>query len=153
VNDRVLEGSETVHLTLQNLNGSAVSRALGNTSNVTTISDDESATLDIAATSSVTEQGGAQNVGVTLTITGSGSGTFALGDGISLTADVVDAGGGTALSGTDYTAFGPQTVTFNGGALSGATQNTTLSPGERPAAGGQRDREVEAAEPGRVGGQ
>ena len=128
VNDTLLEGSETVALTLQNLNGSAVTKSLGNTANATTITDDESATLAIAATSTVTEQGGAQNVGVTLTITGSGSGTFALGDGITLTADVVDAGTGTATSGADYTAFGTQTVTFNGGAATGATQNTTLSP-------------------------
>jgi hypothetical protein len=88
VSDKLLEGSETVNLTLQNLGGSAVAAVLGNSSNVTTITDDESATLDIAATSSATEQGGAQNVGVTLTITGSGTGTFALGDGITLTADV-----------------------------------------------------------------
>jgi hypothetical protein len=74
VNDTLLEGSETVSLTLQNLNGSAVTKSLGNTANVTTITDDESATLAIAATSTVTEQGGAQNVGVTLTIAGSGSG-------------------------------------------------------------------------------
>src|SRR5206468_4293673 len=70
VNDTVLEGSETVHLSLGNLGGSAVSKALGNTANVTTISDDESATLAIASTSSATEQGGVQSVGVvTLTIT------------------------------------------------------------------------------------
>jgi hypothetical protein len=50
--------------------------------NLTTIMDDESATLAIAATSSATETGGAQSVGVvTLTITGTGTGDFALGAG------------------------------------------------------------------------
>ena len=125
--DVLLEGSETVGLTLGNLGGSAVAKSLGTTSNTTTISDNESATLAIAATSSATEAGGAQTVGVvTLTITGTGSGTFALGSGISLTADVTQTSG-TAISGTDYTAFGTQTVTFNAGASTGATRNTTLT--------------------------
>ena len=136
--DVLLEGSETVGLTLGNLGGSSVSKSLGNTSNTTTISDNESATLDIATTSSVTENGGAQTVGVvTLTIMGTGTGTFALGTGISITADVTQSGG-TATSGTDYTAFGTQTVTFNGGASTGATRNTTLSV--------TNDRFLEAAE-------
>jgi len=52
--DTLLEGSETVKLALGNLGGSAVSKALGNTANTTTISDNESATLDIATTSSAT---------------------------------------------------------------------------------------------------
>jgi len=128
VNDRLLEGSETVQLTLQSLGGSAVAAALGNTSNTTTITDDESATLDIAATSTVTEQGGDQYVGVLLTITGSGSGTFALGDGITLTADVVDQLTGTAVSATDYAAFGTKTVTFDNGAASGTTKSVSVSP-------------------------
>src|SRR5262249_41845351 len=90
--------------------------------------DDESAALGIGATNSVTEQGGAQNIGVTLTISGSGTGTFALGSGITLTADVTDAGGGSATSGSDYSAFGTQTVTFSSGAASGAVRNVTLTP-------------------------
>src|SRR5207249_199186 len=93
-----------------------------------TINDDESATLAIASTATVSEAGGAQNIGVTLTITGSGTGTFALGTGITLTADVVDAGTGTAVSGTDYDPFGIQTVTFNLGATTGTVKNVMLSP-------------------------
>ncbi|MES2791602.1 MAG: Calx-beta domain-containing protein, partial [Planctomycetota bacterium] len=125
--DVLLEGSETVGLTLGNLGTNSTSTTLGNTANTTTIADNESATLSIATTSGVTEAGGAQTVGVvTLTITGTGTGTFALGTGISLTADVTQTGG-TAASGSDYTAFGTQTVTFSGGATTGATQNTTLT--------------------------
>jgi hypothetical protein len=41
---------------------------------------------------------------------------------------VVDALTGTASSGTDYTAFGTQSVTFNNGAASGATQSVSLTP-------------------------
>src|SRR5206468_276629 len=88
VNDALLEGDETVDLALSNPSG--VSTTLGNTSNTTTITDDESATLDLAATASASETGGAHNIGVTLTITGTTSGTdpFALVDGVTLTADV-----------------------------------------------------------------
>src|SRR5206468_3980214 len=105
-----------------------------NTANTTTISDNESATLAIAATSSVAEQGAAQSVGVvTLTITGIGSGTFPLGAGIVLTANETD-GGGSAVSGTDYAAFGTQAISFNnsagadGAITSGATRSASLTP-------------------------
>src|SRR5205823_5357603 len=102
VSDALLEGDETVDLALSNPSG--VSTALGNASNTTTITDDESATLDIASTSSVTEAGGAQDIAVTLTITGTTSGAdpFALGKGVVLSADVTDATTGTATGGTDY---------------------------------------------------
>src|SRR5206468_878 len=89
---------------------------------------DESATLDVSTPVSVTEAGGGQSVGVTLTITGTASsGTFALGSGITLTADVVDLGTGTATSVDDYDAFGTQTVTFDGGAATGTVKNTTVT--------------------------
>src|SRR5439155_742019 len=128
-NDRLLEGSETVDLKLQNLgNPSHVSASLGVIAHTSTISDDESATLSIDMTDSVTETGGGQNVGVTLTITGTGSGPLALGPGVALTADVADALTGTATSGTDYTAFGTPRVTFNPGDASGTTANVTLTP-------------------------
>src|SRR5207344_2217229 len=91
--DVLLEGPETVALTLGNLGANGTATTLGNSANTTTISDDESATLAIATTSAATEAGGAQTVGVvTLTITGTGSGTFALGPGITLTADEVQSG-------------------------------------------------------------
>src|SRR5204862_438202 len=89
VNDRFLEGSETVVVTLgAPLVTSGTATTFGNTSNTTTITDDESATVAIAATSTALEAAaGAQTVGVvTLTISGSGSGTFSLGAGIVLSA-------------------------------------------------------------------
>lgn len=133
--DTLLEGDETVILTV----GAGTGYSAGTPSNDTgTITDNESATLDIAATTSVNENGGAQNIPVTLTITGTGSGTFALATGITLTADVIDANTGTAVSGTDYQAFGTQTVTFSPGATSGAVQNATLTPINNGIADGNR---------------
>jgi hypothetical protein len=116
--DPLLEGSETVLLTLTNASGPATS--LGDTANTTTITDNESATLSMAATSTVAEEGGAQAVGmVTLAITGTGAGAFALGKGVVMTADVSDVGTGSAAGGgVDYT-FSTQTVTFDGGAADG----------------------------------
>ena len=97
--DTLLEGNETVLLTLGNLGTSNTATTLGNTANTTTIQDDETATLAMATTSSTTEAGGSQAVGVvTLTITGTGTGAFALGKGVVLTADTTQTGG-TATSG------------------------------------------------------
>ncbi|NOT28976.1 MAG: hypothetical protein HOP15_00850, partial [Planctomycetes bacterium] len=45
-----------------------------------------------------------------------------------VTVEVVDAGNGTALSGTDYAAFAPQTITFLTGAVEGDTQTVVLDP-------------------------
>jgi Calx-beta domain/FG-GAP-like repeat/Bacterial Ig domain/TLD len=124
--DTFVEGAEMATLTISNPSAGLI---LGSTTTRhIAITDNESATLAIASGSSVTESGSSQPVGVvTLTITGTGMGTYALGSGISLTANVTDAGGGTASSGTDYTAFGTQTVTFDAGAVSGATRSTTLT--------------------------
>src|SRR5262249_6467663 len=88
-NDALLEGTETVTVTLSSLGAHDPDITLSsNPSELTAsrnIADNESATLAIGASNSVTEPGGAQNIGVTLTISGSGTGTFALGAGITLT--------------------------------------------------------------------
>src|SRR5205807_1324969 len=130
VNDALLEGSETVNLSLALTGTSGTATTPGNTSNTTTITDDETATLAIATTSTAAEAtSGNQAVGtVTLLITGTqtGSDPFALGAGISLTANVSDAGGGTASSPADYS-FSTQGVTFNGGAASGATRSVNIT--------------------------
>ena len=125
-NDKLLEGTETATLTISNPTSGLT---LGKTTSQTVdISDDEAATLDIEATSTVTEAGGSQSAGkVTLSISGSGSGSFTLGTGISITADVTDAGTGTATSGTDYTAIGTQTVKFNNGAASGDSKQISIA--------------------------
>ncbi len=45
-----------------------------------------------------------------------------------VTVEVVDAGTGTATSGSDYAAFAPQTITFPAGSVDGATQAVVLAP-------------------------
>jgi len=124
-NDTLVEGNETIDLTLQNLNATLDGQAaLGNTASTVTIDDNDTATISIAPTVDVTEAGGAQNVAVTLTTSDGAGGTATLAT--ALTADVVDAGGGSASSGTDYTAFGTQGVTFNVGAGNGTVDNVSV---------------------------
>jgi hypothetical protein len=129
INDTQVEGNESINLTLQNLNTTLSGQvALGTTSELVTIDDNDTATLSIAATTTMTEGGGTQNVAVTLSITGNGTvGTGSLGTGITLTAEVLDATGGTATSGSDFTAIGTQTVTFNAGAVTGAIANASIA--------------------------
>lgn len=125
LNDTLLEGTETATLTISNPSSGLI---LDDDTQNVEISDDEHATVAIAASSSVTEGGWGALVGVvTLTITGTGTGTFALGEGISVTADVTDAGGGTATSDTDYSTWGTQGVWFDSGALSGTTASLSLT--------------------------
>ena len=123
INDRLVEAGETVKLALQNLTGPAT---LGTAASTVTITDDETATLSIPATDTASEPGGAQTTAVTLTVAGTGTGAAALI--APVTAEVVDASGGTAISGTDYTALATQTVTFGAGAVSGSSQNVSLTP-------------------------
>ncbi|MCX7423829.1 MAG: hypothetical protein NT013_30415, partial [Planctomycetia bacterium] len=134
VNDKFLE-STTETFSAQALTKTSTATVTASGSQTVAVTDDESATLAIAATSTVAEQSGAQSVGVvTLSITGSGvSGAFGLGAGVVLSANETKTGG-TATSGTDYTTFGTQTVTFGGAGTadgdvsSGSTQNATLTP-------------------------
>ena len=123
INDRLVEAGETVKLALQNLTGPAT---LGTAASTVTITDDETATLSIPATDTASEPGGAQTTAVTLTVAGTGTGAAALI--APVTAEVVDASGGTAISGTDYMALATQTVTFGAGAVSGSSQNVSLTP-------------------------
>lgn len=127
-NDTLVEGSETVNLRLQNLQAPAGEpTTLGNTNMVVTIQDNDTATLSIEASKNVMEAGGAQSLVVTLATSDGAGGTATLAPGMTLQADVVDIGGGTAISGTDYNGFGTQTVSFAAGSVHGATANVTLS--------------------------
>ncbi len=134
-NDTLLEAAETVALTVT----AGAGYLVGGTPTATgTIDDNESATVAIAPTASVDEDGGAQPVGVTLTITGSGTGTFALGAGITLSAEVIDLLSGTAVSGTDYGSFGTQTVTYNPADATGTVKNVLLTPSNNGTADGNK---------------
>jgi Ca2+-binding RTX toxin-like protein len=129
-NDAFLEGDETFTVSLSDLMFSSDTIAFGNQTATVTIDDNESATLAIEGMSGVTEGGGGQAAGeVTLTITGSASsGTFQLGNGVTLTADITDATGGTATDTTDFTSVGTQTVTFDSNDATGTTESATITP-------------------------
>jgi hypothetical protein len=73
------------------------------------------------ASSATVDESTALDIVVTLSLS---SGSL----GSPVTVDVVDLTTGTATSGTDYTAFGTQTVTFPIGSVDGATQTVTLTP-------------------------
>jgi len=120
-NDSNVENNETLQLRVQNLVGTG---SLGaQTTHVVTIVEDDVATVSFqAATSATADESTALSVPVLLTIPSGGQ----LDVAISVAA--VDAGGGSAISATDYSAFGTQTVTFNVGSTNGSSINTILTP-------------------------
>jgi hypothetical protein len=127
INDSLVEGNETVQLRLQNLNSTLGGQAtLENINCALTIVDNDTARLAIATTS-LLEAGGPQSVAVKLITSNGAGGTAVLGPGVTLSADIVDAGGGTASSGVDYAAVGTKILSFAAGASDGATANATLS--------------------------
>jgi fibronectin-binding autotransporter adhesin len=132
VNDRLLETitENFAGQTLADLStgGAAVSIAGGSGSYQVNVTDNENAEISVVY-SDVNEGGGVQTVAtVTLTIFSSGSGSIQLGDGIAITADVTDAGGGSAVDTTDYATPGTQTVTFDSNAATGSMRTASLNP-------------------------
>src|SRR5207249_1258699 len=112
--DRRLEGDETVNLALGSLSSSLNGQVtLSDTTHTATIKDNEVGVINFQA-----DQANAESVSptvkATLAITGTGSGTTGLD--VALTVSATDALTGTATSATDYTAFGPATLTFAAGA-------------------------------------
>lgn len=122
-NDKLVEGTEDAVLSIGTPTGPATSSA--GTHNLS-ITDDDTATVSIVSSASVTEAGGAQNVAVSLTLGGTGTGLAQLA--IPISVDVTDAGSGTATSVADYAAIGTQTVTFLAGSVSGDTKNAQVDP-------------------------
>ncbi|MGZ0167023.1 MAG: beta strand repeat-containing protein, partial [Planctomycetales bacterium] len=122
LNDQRLEGDETATLTISTPSA-GVTIGSTNTQNVT-ITDDETGAITFAADASNGENTSpTQNA--TLAITGSGSGTVGLD--VALTVDATQTGG-TATSGTDYTAYGTQMLTFStGDGASNTSGNATLT--------------------------
>jgi outer membrane protein OmpA-like peptidoglycan-associated protein len=118
--DTSVEGNETVNLQLGNVTGTQA--ALGaQTTHQATITDDDQATVayQLATSATVDETAGNHAVTVVLSVP---SGTTPS----AITVDVTDAGGGTATSGTDYSAVGTVTLTFPVGSVDGATQTFNL---------------------------
>ncbi len=121
IDDTNVENNETVNLQLQNLVGSG---SIGTQSTQTiTITENDTATVEFQAANSATvDESTALNINVLLNIPSGGQ------LDVAITLDAIDAGGGSATSGVDYTAFGTQMLTFPVGSNDGATQNTTLTP-------------------------
>ncbi|MEZ5497210.1 MAG: Ig-like domain-containing protein [Gammaproteobacteria bacterium] len=125
INDNNVENNESVNLQLQNLVGTG---SIGTQSTHTaTITEDDAASVSFfAATSATVDESTPLNIGVQLTIPVGGQLE------IPLSIDVVDAGGGSATSTTDYSAIGTQTFTFSFGAVNGNTLNAVLIPIDDP---------------------
>ncbi len=111
-------------MTLNVVDGSLLSGS-GQTSNLVTITDDDTASLSVAAATAVTEGGGGQSINVTLTTS-----SATLEAGVTISADIIDAGGGDALSGTDHAALNTQTITFVGGDGDGTVRSATIIPAD-----------------------
>ncbi len=124
MNDSLIEGNEVVALQLLNSVDVFVDTAADSHNLV--IDDNDSAILTVASNTGVTEQGGAQAVVVTMTTSDGSFGTATLAPGVSITASVVDATGGTALSGVDYSALSGLVFTFNNGVGNGATRSVEI---------------------------
>jgi hypothetical protein len=121
IDDNNVENNETINLQLQNIVGTGLYGSQS-THELTIVSDDAATIEFVTAASATVDESTALNVVVSLTIPNSGE------LDVVLTADVVDAGGGSATSAVDYSAFGIQPVVFGIGTMSGATINTTLTP-------------------------
>ena len=120
LNDLLVEGaSETARLGLQNAVGGS---AYGTTQFTATITDIHQATIQFGVASSTTPDESAvpRNVAVVLHL------PPGVTLGVAATVHIADAGGGSATSGVDYTAFAPATVTFPIGSADGAAQTIAL---------------------------
>lgn len=119
--DLLVEGAdETVKLGLSQAAGGA----LGSKKKLTaTLTDVDEATLTFAAASSATPDESSAGRTVTIELSLSGGATL----GVDVTAKVDDTSGGSATSGSDYSAFAQHTVTFGSGSADGATQTVTVN--------------------------
>ena len=124
--DLLAELDETINTQITSITGSGGQVAIGanNTHQVTITDAADRAQVSVRfqnATSTVPESNTGHNVNVELVTTGG------ITLGVAITAQVTDAAGGTATSGTDYTAVGTQIVTFGAGSGNGATQPATVA--------------------------
>ena len=114
--DRLIEGDETVELELVNIQGPAV---FGYTHHKVTITDEEQVVtlaFDSATSSTENETEIAHPIPIKLTVSGGG----VLSAAISV--DVMDTETGTATANVDYLGFATTTVTFPAGSRDGDTR-------------------------------
>ncbi len=128
LNDSLVEGLETLRLSIRNPRSSNVFvPILGNSMAVLTIADNDTARISFVTNQTLSEAGGTQTLVATLAASNNAGGPATLAPGVSLAIDVVDLGSGTATTGVDYLAFGTRTLTFAAGSSQGATSSFTFS--------------------------
>ena len=120
-NDLLLEGDEHLALHIISVTGPRVTPGTSLDHEVTIVDDERVAVEFSDVTSSVGEAAGTYDVQVRL-VADPGV-TLA----VPITAQVIDLGTGTATSGSDYAAFGTQTVTFEIGSGGGTERSVTLT--------------------------
>jgi hypothetical protein len=122
LDDTLAESNEDLDLALGNVLGpGSLGPGIAHEVMITDNSDRGNVTVVFDQTSSsVAEANVGHPVGVRLVTTGG------ITLGAALTADVTDAGTGTATGGSDYTVVGTKTVTFPIGSGNGAIQNATI---------------------------
>ncbi len=121
LDDLLIEGaSETVRFGMQNAMGGV---AKGVTTLTATIADANFATLQFALAASATpnESSTARTLSVQLDL------PPATVLGATASVRVMNAGGGSATSGIDYSAFAPVTLSFTAGSADGASQNVAVN--------------------------
>jgi hypothetical protein len=120
LNDMLVEGSsETVRLGLSGASGATVA---GIPTYTATITDVNQADVLFAAGATATVAESAGTVGVLLVLDLPAGVTL----GVPASVRVSDLGTGTGTSGSDYTAFAAQTVTFAAGSADGATRTVNV---------------------------
>ena len=110
--DTLAESDETIDLQLGSPTPTGVVVVTGMLVGTGTIVDDDTPTLTIDSPSAAEGDSGTANLDYTVTL------SPAVPSGHSVTVDWSDAGGGTASSGTDYTALAGGTLTFAAGETS-----------------------------------
>ncbi|WP_075085217.1 beta strand repeat-containing protein [Mariniblastus fucicola] len=147
INDAILEGDESLTI---DINGEGNVFEVGDADGINgtnkdtdhVIGDNETATVSVIPMQTVTEESGAQTFDVVLNTFGDGPGgtatlatgmitPFGIQSPISITADVVDDGDGTATPGAtspgDFD-YSTQSITFNPGDGDGETRTLTITP-------------------------
>jgi hypothetical protein len=136
LNDRLVERGESVVATLQGTDSSFVT--VGTTASTqAVINDNDTATLSVESIR-VDPADGPRPVLVRLVTSDGAGGTATLAPGVQITANVVDAGGGTGRSAIDYAPFTPTSISFVAGDGNGATRSVLFTPILNPAAAEDR---------------
>lgn len=126
INDTLIEPDETINLSLTGTSPAAITQSGMPTSHALTINRDNGdgiAQISFTTASSMTTEGPSAMVSLTMTTSVGGA---LLGANVS--AQVSDAGSGSATSGTDYTALTPPLMAqFTSGQGNGAMRNVTIN--------------------------